>query len=293
MNELTTCPVCDSIKLNPFLSCKDHSVTGEVFTITQCKDCTFRFTNPRPDSPDLSQYYESEDYISHSDTNKGFINRLYKIVRNITLKQKVNLIWALKPGRGAILDIGAGTGFFLNECWKNKWTISGIEPNSKARATASANFGIELFDETGWNILPSDSIDVITLWHVLEHIEDLNDCMEKINRVSKKDSFLIIAVPNHLSYDAKNYGADWAGYDVPRHLSHFTPFSIRLFLEKHNFQILQKKPMVFDAFYVSMLSEKYIRGNFLRALLIGIISTIVGGSNKNYFSSLIYIAKKK
>jgi len=293
MEVLKNCPVCGSQKFDPFISGKDFFLTGESFSILKCHDCGFRFTNPRPKAEDLGSYYESSEYISHSDSRKGLFASVYQMVRKYTLSRKLSLISKFQP-KGKILDIGCATGQFLNYMVENGWNVTGIEPDEKTRSRAVSEYGLEVFPEEQLNILDKSSFDVITMWHVLEHVSDLNKRMEQLRNLLKPQGTLIIAVPNCDAYDAKKYGEFWAGYDLPRHLYHFTKSDIKLLLENHGFTIVNILPMKFDAFYVSLLSEKYKSGKmrWLPALWNGFWSNMKSGQ-KNGHSSLIYVIKMK
>lgn len=290
MITIKNCPVCNSEALQKEITCTDFLVTNEGFSISICMTCQFKFTNPRPDDKDLGKYYKSENYISHTNTKQGLISKLYHIVRNYTLKRKVFLV-SNYVSRGTILDYGCGTGMFLNACKKSGFTTYGIEPDPGARSIASG-LGLNVVEDK--SLLEENTrFDVITLWHVLEHVSDLAITIDVLNRHLKEQGTIIIAVPNHRSFDASHYGKFWAAYDVPRHLYHFDRVSISNLMSKHSFQLVNTLPMKFDSFYVSMLSEKYQTGNtnYLKAFLIGLRSNLSARVPANY-SSVIYIFKK-
>lgn len=293
MEELKNCPVCESQKFDSFISGKDYFLTGESFNIVKCRECGFRFTNPRPKAEELGKYYESAEYISHSDTRKGIFAWVYQLVRKYTLNRKLSMIGKFQR-KGEILDIGCATGQFLNHMTQHGWSATGIEPDDKTRARAISEFGLKVFTEVQLNSFEKSSFDVITMWHVLEHVSDLNGRLEQLATLLKPKGYLIIAVPNCNAYDAKIYGQFWAGYDLPRHLYHFTKEDIKLLLERHGFTIVNILPMKFDAFYVSLLSEKYMSGKmrWLPALWNGFWSNIKSGQ-KNGYSSQIYVIKMK
>ncbi len=292
LTELKACPICSGQELEQYLSVKDHSISGEIFNISMCKNCGFRFTNPVPSEATIGKYYQSDNYISHSDTNKGIINKLYHLVRKRSLKSKLDLINKKNPSKGTILDIGCGTGYFLQACKENGWKIEGMEPDSNARTLAEKHTGQTIYNDL-FSIKEEGKYDVITLWHVLEHVHKLKESIQHINKLLSKKGYLIIAVPNCLSYDSSTYKDFWAAYDVPRHLYHFTPPDMDKLLTKYSFVKTDQQPMLFDSFYVSMLSDKYKYGktNYLRAFWNGFMSNRKASQNKNY-SSLIYVYKK-
>jgi 2-polyprenyl-3-methyl-5-hydroxy-6-metoxy-1,4-benzoquinol methylase len=284
-----TCPICNETKNEVYLNCKDYTVSGLTFILVKCKACDFIYTNPIPPESEIGKYYKSETYISHSDTKKGFINQLYHVVRNLTLKKKVQLINQLSA-KGKILDVGCGTGHFIKECKSQGWLVDATEPDKDARKIAEGLTG-SIISETVFEKADFNSYHIISLWHVLEHVHKLNETLDRINKLLKEDGHLIIAVPNCNSFDAKHYKEFWAAFDVPRHLYHFTQETMEKLLKKHGFKIVRKTPMFFDSFYVSMMSEKYKNGNIISAFLTGLRSNLKAKKNLSY-SSITYIAKK-
>lgn len=293
MFNYTRCPVCKNQSFSKFLSCKDYTVSQETFNIVKCDSCGFKFTNPIPNISDLGNYYKSEDYISHSNTKKGIISRLYHVVRNYTLKKKLGLISGY-VSRGTILDYGCGTGMFLNTMKTAGWKTYGMEPDSGARFLTEKMGLVVCKDKEELELKAAGiKFDAITLWHVLEHVTDLDETLKYFSRQLKPNGVVIIAVPNHISLDAKNYGEFWAAYDVPRHLYHFEPKTIETLLASAGFKLINKHPMKFDSFYVSMLSEKYKSGaiNYLKAFWNGWKSNVRAKAPGDY-SSVIYVFRK-
>lgn len=277
--------------LDFYLECKDYTVSGESFTLYKDKEHNMLVTSPRPENENLEKYYESTEYISHTDSRRSFVDKLYQIVKKYALIRKVKLINRLNNGPGVLLDIGAGTGDFLKEADKGRWDVKGAEPNDLAKSLAKEK-GITLLSDT--KKLPSNTFDVITMWHVLEHVPDLIEQINELKRLLKKGGYVIVAVPNYRSYDASYYDSFWAAYDVPRHLWHFSKDAIKTLFEKNEIYLEKIKPLVFDSFYVSLLSEKYKNGhiNFVNAFWIGFVSNLKGTVSKEY-SSHIYILKNK
>lgn len=291
----TNCPVCDSDSIQNVFEVKDYTVSGKLFQIAECNSCSLRFTQDVPDEVSMTPYYKSEDYISHTNTSKGLVNRLYHFVRNRTLKRKRNLIQkatGLKTGK--ILDIGAGTGAFLSEMKKNDWIVRGLEPDEDARKIAEKDYGIDLSDIKELQGLEPSSFDAITLWHVLEHIHDLKSSVIQLKILLKEKGKLFIAVPNYTSADASIYGQYWAAYDVPRHLYHFSPEAMKSLMDEMGLKIVQYKPMWYDSFYISLLSSRYKNGktNFLTAFWSGFYSNLKALLNTRRCSSIIYIIEK-
>lgn len=274
-----------------FITVKDFSVSGESFSLLLNEEYQILKTHPQPTLDKLGSYYEFEDYISHTDGKRTLFEKTYHFIKRKAIRDKVKLINSYQPVKGRILDIGAGTGDFLLECKNQNWDILGIEPNDKAKGIAIGK-GIKFGDTI--EKLESNSFDVITMWHVLEHVPDVEHQVAELKRLLKPSGTIIIAVPNFKSYDAKYYKEFWAAYDVPRHLWHFSKTAIEKLFDKQNMNLEDIKPMWFDSFYVSLLSEKYKSGkmNFISGFFIGLISN-VSGFFKKEFSSHIYVLKNK
>ncbi len=294
MQKLSACPVCHATNLAPFLSCKDFTVSHETFQLQRCLSCGFVMTNPRPDEERLPSYYQSEAYISHSNKSNSLVNGIYKLARTFTLKWKLRLLdkHSLKKPT-SLLDYGCGTGDFLQLCQQNGLKIAGVEPSSLARE--------EAVRKTRATITPSleektNAFEAITLWHVLEHVPELNATLAALGRALNKNGTMFIAVPNLNSADAEKYGAHWAAYDVPRHLWHFSRDAMQKLLTNHNLRLIATVPMPLDAYYVSMLSEKYANGknsisNIISAIFQGWRSNRLARKTQEY-SSLLYIVRK-
>ena len=275
---------------NHFLTVQDHSVSKETFDLYHDTNLDMLVTSPQPSLENLGRYYESEDYISHTDNKRSLFEKVYHFVKGIALKNKLELINREQITKGSILDIGAGTGDFLSVAKNDGWNTTGIEPSERAKAIAIGK-GISFVDNT--SDLVEGSFDVITMWHVLEHVPDLDFQIKELKRLLKPTGTLVIAVPNFKSFDAKHYGAFWAAYDVPIHFWHFSKNAIKLLFEKEEIALKNVLPMKFDSFYVSLLSEKYKTGkmNYPKAFFIGLLSNFKAKQNLEY-SSHIYVLKK-
>jgi len=290
------CPACESQNLHFFSTIKDHSVSGEDFPVWECSNCSLRFTQDIPEQDKIGKYYQSESYVSHTDSTKGIINQLYHQIRKLTIKQKCKLV-AAKTGltKGKMLDIGCGTGAFLHAMNESGWEVVGLEPDDTAASIAREKYKLNPQSPDNLFRLESNSFNAITMWHVLEHVHTLDAYVAQLHQLLTNDGVLFIAVPNYTSADATHYGTAWAAYDVPRHLYHFSPTSMKALLNRHGFELVETKPMWFDALYVSMLSEKYYTGksSLAKAVFQGIRSNIKALSAKDTCSSLIYVIKKK
>jgi 2-polyprenyl-3-methyl-5-hydroxy-6-metoxy-1,4-benzoquinol methylase len=271
-----------------FKKVKDYSVSNEVFELHHNPEYDMLLTFPKPTAAQLPSYYESADYISHTDGKRSLFERMYHVIKSIALKNKMKLINA-QSAKGTLLDIGAGTGDFLVVAQNDGWITTGIEPSAKAKSIAQ-NKGV-VFAES-LSDLQDNSFDVITLWHVLEHVPNLDEYLSELKRLVKPTGTIIIAVPNFKSFDAEYYGKYWAAFDTPRHLWHFSKYSIQKLVEEKQLQLTAVLPMKFDSFYVSLLSEKYKTGrmNFIRAFFVGWKSNHSGNKTKEY-SSHIYVIK--
>tara|TARA_R110000868_G_scaffold59969_10_gene183966 strand:+ start:2526 stop:3383 length:858 start_codon:yes stop_codon:yes gene_type:complete len=275
-----------------YLTVKDHSVSGETFDLIKNSEYGFLETIPQPSLEKLPNYYKSEDYISHTDSKRNLFENVYHLIRGISLKQKMRLINSCTSSEKKLLDVGCGTGDFLQVAKKDTWEVYGIEPNEHARAIANKKTDHSVFDVDQLLKFKPNSFDVITLWHVLEHLPNLEEQIQVFKNLLKLDGTLIIAVPNFNSYDAKFYKSHWAAFDAPRHLWHFSKSSMSKLVSNKNMKVVKSYPMLFDAFYVSLLSEKYRTGhmNLFRAFFIGFISNMKALSSKE-FSSIIYMVK--
>ncbi|TKK67222.1 class I SAM-dependent methyltransferase [Ilyomonas limi] len=291
----TSCPACGSEAIKPVLQVKDFTVSKEVFAVWQCSQCTLRFTQDAPAPGEVGKYYLSPHYISHTDTKQGVINQLYHAIRKFTLKKKRQLVQKVSGlQKGSLLDVGAGTGAFAHIMQEAGWNVMGLEPDETARQNAINKYKLNFQLPEVLYSIDSQSFDVITMWHVLEHVHDLRGYLQNCERILKENGTLIIAVPNYTSLDANIYQAFWAAYDVPRHLYHFSPQSMQKLLQQHGFTISQYVPMLFDSFYISMLSEQYKTGKsrLPGAFINGLRSNMNAIGNAAKYSSVIYVVKK-
>ena len=290
---LANCLVCGSDQLKSVYACIDHTTSGETFHLHQCSACAFLFTNPHPDEQSIGPYYESENYISHTSSKKTLLDNVYQWARLYNLSLKHNLVKKFASGK-KILDFGCGTGHFLAYMKKKGMSVEGIEPSVHARTKAHSVLKQKVYSSL--EEIPSGEFDVITLWHVLEHIHQLHETLQQLKERLTHNGTIFIAVPNHSSADAMHYQEHWAAYDVPRHLWHFTKDSMYKILQKHDLRIHHIEPMKLDAYYVSLLSEKYMNPRSLK------ITQLVKGLQTGWLSnrqaqktgehsSLIYIAQ--
>ena len=288
---LDKCPICEKTDLEDYLKTKDFTFSKESFVVQKCKHCGFRFTNPIPKEEDIGSYYGADNYMSHATkSRKGLLPFVYKRVRNMNLNNKLKLVKKYANGK-KLLDIGAGNGFFLKACEIEQFVVAGLEPDEKARKVAFDDYGLELKDPQHLSNIKDGSIDVITMWHVLEHVYHLKKDIAEYKRVLKNDGSLIIALPNIDSFDSTYYKEYWDGLDLPLHLYHFTPNDVKNLFEQFNMDVIEMKPMKFDSYWVSMNSEKFKGGSLPKAFFIGWKSNLKAKNGK--YSSQMYVIKHK
>lgn len=290
----TTCPLCKGSSIQSVMSVKDHSISQEIFEVYNCASCSFVFTQQVPDQEHIGRYYEGDAYISHSDSRAGLVNKLYHKARSIMLERKQKLIKSYVVGKRH-LDYGAGTGYFLEHMKRKGYQVKGIEIDSDARAFAKSNFEIDVDPPSSlMQDQRNDLYDSISMWHVLEHIQEPHALLQKLHQVLSDDGYLFVAVPNHTSTDGQHYGPYWAGYDVPRHLWHFSPKTMRDMARRNGFEVIALEGMPFDPYYNSLLSERYMDRSLalLRGAVSGLKNTIASWSATEKASSIIYILQK-
>ncbi|MDT8402136.1 MAG: class I SAM-dependent methyltransferase [Bacteroidales bacterium] len=290
------CPLCGSGSITVIYECTDFLVSGEKFPLSLCSSCSFIFTNNYPAEKDSAGYYQSDDYISHSDTSSGMMNKLYHIARDLMLAAKFRMLRKESGLKSAsVLDIGSGTGYFLFYVSKKNWECLGIEISREARDYALSKNNLKLMPPEAIDDIKAESIDIITMWHTLEHFYHPEDYFASACKILKKDGLLVIALPNHRSYDAKKYRDLWAAWDVPRHLWHFNPETLQLLAARHHYKLRKIKRLPLDAFYISSLSEKHKNSSLplLRGLIRGSISFLVSLFDIKKTSSLIYFFRKE
>lgn len=294
--QLEACPVCGETGFKLKLTVQDQSVSGESFAIVQCESCGFQFTNPRPDAAHIGRYYESDDYVSHNSAAAGLVNQVYRVARFFTVRRKMALIKKLNGGRaGRLVDYGCGTGHFLAGAKKAGWQVAGLEPSPRARAEAATRVGQPIGEPAALGQLEKGVFDVVTLWHVLEHVHTLNETVAQLAALLASGGRLLVAVPNVESLDAQHYRENWAAYDVPRHLYHFGPATMSRLLAKHGLEVVQTLPLPLDAYYVSLLSERRLAeraGGPLAVLKAGYKSNQYAAHHEGQYSSLLYVAQR-
>ena len=295
MENIKNCPICESTEQTVFLKSRNFRVNAEKFDVMECNSCTFRYTSPLPSMTEIGEYYDPQNYVSHTGTKKGLINKLFHSARFFTLRNKYKLLSKVSKGKRH-LDIGAGNGVFLSFMQEKGWDVSGVELDDASRARIVENTGLPIAKFVQDNS-ETEEYDVITMWHVLEHVYELKKDIKTIKEKLKKNGALIVAVPNCASYDAKKYKEFWAAYDLPIHLYHFRPQNIKDLFAQYNMEVVETKPMKFDSFYISLISEKYKNnqkgglGAMIKGFWFGLISNLKAKNGE--YSSQIYVIKNK
>jgi len=294
--KLSKCPLCKSALFLNDTQIEDYSVSHEKFQLSKCSNCELKFTNPRPTQNDIGPYYDFPEYYSHENKISNLTQAIYSYVRKYAVNSKVELFNTLKPAKGNLLDYGCGTGELVAKAKSEGWNVEGIEPNEKARKYASDKAQITIKKEFEGT---EQKYDVISLFHVLEHIHELRKTVKKLVTNLESGGYILIAVPNPESFDAKKYGSHWAGWDVPRHLYHFNGKSMKIFANEFGLELEKVLPMKFDSYYVSLLSEGYqnpkqhILFRYWKSFISGRKSNSIAATQNNNYSSKLYLFKKK
>ena len=287
-----TCPWCGTDKTQIHLWIKDEFLTQEEFQIHECQKCGLLFTEPRPPKDKIGAYYKSEEYYSHQENKQGFIPKVYEKVKSINLKHKYNIATKGMTS-GKMLEIGCGVGDFLHTMEQHGWDCTGVEPSEEAKDIARKRTKAQLFSPEEIGQMEDASFDLITMWHVLEHVDDLRWEVDQLSRLVKNSGRIVIAVPNYKSYDAQYYREHWAAYDVPRHLNHFNRKTIANIFKTKGLELKLTKKLVWDAYYISYMSEQYKHHqlSLLKGAYRGLISNCKARTSGEW-SSLVYVFEK-
>lgn len=232
--EFVACPSCGGESAEPVLSAADpsNSLALPHFDVVCCTNCRLHYTNPRPSTGSIGRYYGA-DYRPH--TGKAKVHR--------PLRGWYPLDWLRTPPPGdrrpRLLDFGCGAGHFLAGMDRQGWEAVGIDASESAVQAVRETVGLPAFAGS----LPHDELepatfDLVTLWHSLEHVHDPASILREARRLLVESGRLIVAVPNFAGWPRRWFGPNWYGLDLPRHLTHFTPETLRNMLEQARFRVL-------------------------------------------------------
>jgi SAM-dependent methyltransferase len=295
--ETIGCPACGSANYRHAFEVRDrfNIIPDRTYSIVRCQSCQLLFVNPRPDALSIAAFYQIEGYdpFVGGKSGKSWTTAAYKLARRFTVPRKVaRAMNGLQNARSA-LDIGCATGEFAAALGKHGLQVCGVEPDPGAAEHARATFGLTVW--TG-NIsaVPHDAgpFDVITMWHVLEHVHDLKGTLARVRELLSPEGRFVIAVPNPLSFDARQYGRNWVAWEAPRHLYHFEPDVLLSLLDREGFAARRAGALAFDAFYHSLLSESASMFGKARAGWRGTLSFLRGAFGGEG-SSELYLAKRR
>ena len=287
------CPLCGSHRLSHYLTSTDHLVSHNNFEILRCNDCNFLFTQDVPSPQAIGAYYESLHYSPHHAMS-GLMGSIYVMARRVMLRRKAQMVHLYATHTGTLLDIGAGCGHFLSLMQKRGWMVAGCEQSETARQMAQSLFGLSLAGDVWSAQYDTGAFDVITLWHAMEHIHDLHGLWSRLRQWLAADGTLVVAVPNCSSADARHYGCNWAAWDVPRHLWHFSPDAFSALAAQHGFRVVAIHRLPLDVYYISLMSEQYRNEKFglLSAIWHSLLFNIRSTFHIQETSSLIYILRR-
>lgn len=308
--ETVNCPLCGSENYKINLSAPDRfNPNGSAFEIVRCLNCEVAFLNPRPTRQSIAEFYKNAAYqpFLSTQSNLSLWDRLYRWVRVYTIRSKRKKIEKLKTG-GLLLDVGCGTGEFLNEMQSSGWQVTGLEMDREAAEFAEKTYHLNVFrGDLSASSFAGSSFDVITLWHVLEHLPNPKESLKQAKDLLKEDGWLLIACPDIASLDARFYQKHWVALDAPRHLLHFEPKSMAALCDSVALQMREIQQLPLDAFYNCLMSEQLIltknqrRRSFMpfylmRALGVASLSLIRGSRwrspQQRLGSSVLYFIQK-
>ena len=287
------CPWCGSDKAQINLWLKDEFLSKEDFHICECLSCGLLYTMPRPSKDKIGANYKSEEYYSHQENKKGFIPKVYEAVKKVNLKYKYKLA-TYGINQGKLLDIGCGVGDFLHTAEEHEWDCTGVEPSEEAKFIARKRIKANVITSDEMEQIPDVTFDLITMWHVLEHVDDLKWQVDQLERLVKPQGRIVIAVPNYKSYDAQFYKELWAAYDVPRHLSHFNKTTLTKIFKSKGLELIKTEKLIWDAYYISYMSEQYKHHSLplLKGAFRGLVSNMKARRSGEW-SSMVYIFERK
>lgn len=257
-----TCSICGATEATPCFSARDY-LTGETFQIVQCQTCMMHFVSPQPALEEMSRYYPP---VYYGDRRSFFeVVTCWIRMRHVQRAQGHHKT-------GTLLDVGCGKGGMLQMLQKKGWRVLGTEFGTHPAQTTGDGDAVDIrYGALEACQLPGDSFDVVTLWHVLEHLTNPRETLREIRRLLKKEGKIILAVPNFGSLQAQWAGRHWLHLDVPRHVWHFTQVHLTSLLEQEGFAIEKRRAFSFEydtfGFVQSFLNWLLPRQNLLFDLL--------------------------
>jgi len=234
-----SCPVCLNPVTAPALVGTDFlfESTSKTFTLYSCEACRCLFLHPMPDSREIERFYPA-DYWWNARRSGG-LKKLESVYRKLALRDHVAFITKAAGNRSVdVLDVGCGSGTLLGLLKHRGFRVTGLDFSAEAAAIAKAENGVDVavgsLEEAHF---PAESFDVVTLFHVMEHVTNPRLVLAEVSRVLKPNGVAILQVPNIESWQFKIFGARWYGLDIPRHVIDYSRNSMLKLLADSGFVV--------------------------------------------------------
>lgn len=254
----SSCFFCGSHDIGSSIASVERLSKKETFHIATCGACGMKRTIDAPALKDIGTYYAHESYVSHTGVRVWPL----RVLRTLRLWLRAHMISSFFQRKGSLLDIGCGVGDFAALIQKQGWNVLCIEPDESTRQKAQKQYKLDVRDVSALAHLPEATFDVITLWHVLEHMYDPLQTGATVKRLLNSEGVCIVAVPNAEAYSAEHYGCNWVAYDVPRHVSHFRSRDIHTWAERSGLEVIRQSSVPLDEFFCCLKSGA-LRGDWL------------------------------
>lgn len=243
----THCPLCGHVDADCIQEAQDPTPAegdGLWFAVVQCRHCSLRYTNPRPDAACIGRFYPG-DYKPHRRPRKMDADRPSSWLGRLSgrsVERRGELPWEGPPGR--LLDFGCGGGSFLKRMADRGWQVTGLDAAVGAVREVQESLGLTaLVGSLPHEDLAPASFEVVTMWHSLEHVHDPLAILAEAFRLLTPGGKLIVACPNIDSWPFRWFGPAWFGLDLPRHLVHFTPKTLTDAMESSGFRVESVRPI--------------------------------------------------
>ena len=224
MNSVLSCNIC--LSPDRELYCRKESI--DVF---RCRTCGLIYVSDIKSDKDIEEHYSKEYFEIYLETEPIHLRKRFK--KRIKEIKKIRV-------SGALLDVGCGVGSFLRLAHAEGYETSGVELSHYAAEYARSNFGLSVFNGELKNAgFASETFDIITLWHVLEHVSDPKKFLVQVNRLLKKNGLLVIEVPNIRSIAATISLMNWELMAPKEHLFYFNSYTLKKLLQDTGFSILK------------------------------------------------------